>query len=301
VETTVTAISRPARHAHRELQRWPIDAALRLARRQALGALSLSLILGMVVMAVFADVLAPYDPLTQNYNEVLKPPSWAHPLGTDNFGRDMLSRIIFGARISLGVGIASVAIGTLFGTALGMLSGYMGGKLDLVVQRMIDAWLAFPTLIFALVIVAALGPGLVQTIIAVGVVSIPTTTRVVRASVLAEKPRVYIEAARALGASHGRLMWLHILPNVAAPIIVIASLTLARAILTEASLSFLGVGVPPPEPAWGSMLSGQSRTYMVAAPWLAIWPGVAISLAVMSWNLFGDALRDVWDPRLRGN
>lgn len=274
---------------------------LRLARRQALGTVSLVMIVGMVIMALFADVLAPYDPLTQNYTDLLKPPSLAHPLGTDNFGRDLLSRIIYGARISLGVGIASVAIGTLFGTALGLLSGYVGGKLDLVVQRMIDAWLAFPTLIFALVIVAALGPGLVQTIIAVGVVSIPTTTRVVRASVLAEKPRVYIEAARALGASHMRLMWLHILPNIAAPIIVIASLTLARAVLTEASLSFLGVGIPPPDPAWGSMLSGQSRTYMVAAPWLAIWPGVAISLAVMSWNLFGDALRDVWDPRLRGN
>jgi len=160
-----------------------------------------------------------------------------------------------------------------------------------------DAWMAFPLIIFALAVLAALGPGLTQTIVAVGVVGIPSTSRVIRGSVMAEKQNMYVEAARALGASPLRQMVAHVLPNVIAPILVIATLRLAQAILTEASLSFLGLGVPPPAPAWGSMLSGHSRTYMLAAPWMAVWPGVAISLAVLSWNLLGDALRDIWDPR----
>lgn len=273
--------------------------ALALARRKPLGAVSLALVVAMAGLAVFADLLAPYDPLAQDFGHMLQGPSWAHPLGTDNFGRDLLSRVIHGARVSLGVGGAAVAIGTSLGAVLGLLSGYVGGKTDLLLQRVVDAWLAFPTLVFALVVIAALGPGLWQAVVAVGAVSIPTTSRIVRGSVLAEKHRAYVEAARAVGASHWRVMLRHLVPNVTAPIIVVASLNLARAILTEASLSFLGIGVPPPYPAWGSMLSGQSRTYMLVAPWMAIWPGVAISLAVMSWNLLGDALRDLWDPRLR--
>lgn len=273
--------------------------ALALARRKPLGAVSLALVVAMAGLAVFADLLAPYDPLAQDFGHMLQGPSWAHPLGTDNFGRDLLSRVIHGARVSLGVGGPAVAIGTSLGAVLGLLSGYVGGKTDLLLQRVVDAWLAFPTLVFALVVIAALGPGLWQAVVAVGAVSIPTTSRIVRGSVLAEKHRAYVEAARAVGASHWRVMLRHLVPNVTAPIIVVASLNLARAILTEASLSFLGIGVPPPYPAWGSMLSGQSRTYMLVAPWMAIWPGVAISLAVMSWNLLGDALRDLWDPRLR--
>jgi peptide/nickel transport system permease protein len=295
----MNAIAQPAVNVLRSRHPASRPRWLDLIRRFPLGAVSLAVIVAMVLMAIFADLVAPYDPLTQNYTDLLKPPSLAHPLGTDNFGRDLLSRIIFGARVSLEVGIASVALGTFFGTLLGLVSGYVGGSLDLHLQRVVDAWLAIPALIFALVVVAALGPGLVQTIVAVGIVSIPTTSRIVRGSVLSEKQSVYVEAARAIGASHGRIMLQHIIPNITAPIIVIATLTLARAILTEASLSFLGVGVPPPNPAWGSMLSGQARTYMLVAPWMAIWPGVAISLAVMSWNLLGDALRDLWDPRLR--
>lgn len=271
-----------------------------LAKKKPLGTVSLVTGLLVILIAVFAEWVAPYDPLEQNYNAVMQPPSWEHPFGTDNFGRDLFSRIVFGARISLEVGIAAVAIGTFFGSLLGILSGYFEGKFDLILQRVMDAWLAFPLIIFALAVLSALGPGLLQTMFAIGLVSIPSTNRIIRGSVLSEKQRIYVDAARAAGATEARIMFIHILPNIMAPIIVIASLTLARAVLTEASLSFLGVGVPPPHPAWGSMLSGHSRTYMLGAPWMAIFPGIAISLVVLSWNLLGDALRDVLDPRLRG-
>lgn len=278
----------------------PLRTALDLARRKPAGAISLAVILLMAALAVLADVISPYDPIAQDYNSVLQQPGIDHLLGTDNLGRDLLSRIIHGARISFQIGVSAVIISTVAGTALALVCGFLGGKVDLVVQRIMDAWMAFPLIIFALAVLAALGPGLVQTIAAVGLVGIPTTSRVVRGSVIAEKHNMYMEAARAIGASDLRLMTAHILPNVAAPVLVIASLTLARAILTEASLSFLGLGVPPPAPSWGSMLSGSSRTYMLAAPWMAIWPGIAISLAVLSWNLLGDALRDLWDPRQHG-
>jgi peptide/nickel transport system permease protein len=270
-----------------------------LARAKPLGTVSLAIILVLVLAAVFAEQVAPYDPLTQNYTAVLQPPSAAHPFGTDNLGRDVFSRIIFGARISLIVGLSAMLIGILGGTLLGLSSGYFGGWYELLVERVVDAWLAFPIILFALTIVAVLGAGVPQTIAAIGFVSIPGVGRVVRGATLAEKECIYILAARSCGATGQRIMLRHVLPNLAAPLIVIASLTLARAILTEASLSFLGVGVPPPDPAWGSMLSGESRTYMLAAPWLAIWPGLAISLAVMCWNMLGDALRDLLDPRLR--
>jgi peptide/nickel transport system permease protein len=271
------------------------------ARRKPVGALSLVIIVVLGLMAVFARQLAPFDPLAQQYTAVLEAPSWQHLMGTDNLGRDMLSRVIYGARISLAVGVVAVLIGTSFGTLFGMLSGFFGGTVDLIIQRTMDAWLAFPLIIFALVVLAALGSGLIQTMLAVGIVSIPSTSRVVRGSVLGEKQRVYVEAARTLGAGQARILIRHILPNIAAPIIVLASLTLARAVLTEATLSFLGVGVPPPNPAWGSMLSGKARDYMLSAPWLAIWPGLFISLTVLSWNLLGDALRDLLDPRMRNS
>jgi peptide/nickel transport system permease protein len=280
--------------------RAPVRALIWLRHKPA-GAASLLLILVLVALAIFAGRIAPYDPLAQQYAAVLEAPSRQHIMGTDNLGRDVFSRIVYGARISLAVGLAAVLIGTSLGSAAGLVSGYVGGAFDLVVQRVMDAWLAFPLLIFALAVLAALGPGLPQTMIAVGIVGIPTTSRVVRSSVLAEKEKVYVEAARTLGASQARLMLRHILPNVSAPIIVLASLTLARAVLTEATLSFLGVGVPPPNPAWGSMLSGKARDYMLSAPWMAIWPGVFISLTVLSWNLLGDAIRDLLDPRLRGS
>jgi peptide/nickel transport system permease protein len=270
-------------------------------RRKPLGTVSLTIILLLSLAAIFAGKIAPYDPLAQQYTAVLEAPSRSHIMGTDNLGRDIFSRVIYGARISLAVGVVAVLIGTTFGTTIGMVSGFIGGGFDLSIQRVMDAWLAFPLIIFALVVMAALGPGLPQTMLAVGVVSIPTTSRVIRGSVLAEKKRAYVEAAQSIGARQSRIMLQHILPNVAAPIIVLASLTLARAVLTEATLSFLGVGVPPPNPAWGSMLSGKARDYFLSAPWMAIWPGVFISLTVLSWNLLGDAVRDLLDPRLRNS
>ena len=269
-------------------------------RRKPLGTIALLVLVAMTVVAIFAGRIAPYNPLAQNYDAVLQAPDLAHLMGTDNFGRDELSRIVYGARISLTVGLAAMFIGTGGGVVVGLLTGYFGGWFDLCVQRLMDAWIAFPVIIFALVILVSLGQGLIQAMIAIGIVSIPATSRVVRGTVLEKKEALYVDAARAMGGSDIRIMLLHILPNVASPIIVLATLTLGRAILAEAVLSFLGVGIPPPQPAWGSMLSGVARSYFLSAPWLAIWPGVFISITVISWNVLGDTLRDILDPRLRG-
>jgi len=193
----------------------------------------------------------------------------------------------------------AISIGTGLGTILGLISGYFGGKLDLILQRVMDGWMAFPSIILALVIIAVLGTGELNVMIAIGISQVPPANRIVRGAVLSEKSNLYVEAARAISSSELRIMTRHILPNVTAPIIVVATIALGQAILAEAALSFLGVGIQPPTPAWGSMLSGHSRTYMLVAPWMAIFPGLAIFLAVMGWNLLGDALRDIWDPRLR--
>jgi peptide/nickel transport system permease protein len=296
--TAQTAINTPLALAERSraTTRW---RAGQLARSKPLGAASLALITLIVFVAIFAPWLAPYDP-TEQTPAMLRGPSADHIFGTDNFGRDILSQIIHGARISLQVGIAAVALGTCFGALLGIVCGYLGGKLDLVVQRVMDAWMAFPGILLALAIMSVLGPGLIQTIIAVAITSVPQTNRIIRSAVLSIKGFDYIEAARTMGAMSGRIMLRHVLPNTIAPLIVITTLALGRAILAEASLSFLGLGVPAPTPAWGRMLAGESRSYMMVAPWMMIWPGMAITLTVLSWNLLGDALRDVLDPRLRG-
>lgn len=272
---------------------------LYLAYRKPLGTVSLVLIITLVVVAISAPILAPYDPISQS-QEVLRSPRGNHWFGTDNYGRDLMSRIIYGARISLYVGILATSMGTMVGSTIGLLSGYFGGRLDLVVQRIIDAMMAFPSLLLAMVIVGMLGVNLTNVMIAVAVGLIPGATRVTRGTVLSVKENLFIEAARCIGVSHRRMLLVYILPNVAAPIIILVTAALGSAILAEASLSFLGLGVQPPTPTWGGMLSGDSRTYMLAAPWLAIFPGLAISLAVLGWNLLGDALRDIWDPRLRG-
>ena len=251
-------------------------------------------------MALFAEAIAPYGPLEQDYSAVLAAPTRDHLMGTDNLGRDIWSRIIHGSRISLAVGIGAVTIGTFLGMCVGLASGYAGRTFDLVTQRIMDAWLAFPGLIFVLTIIAALGPGLKQTIFAIGIGFIPATSRIVRSSVLSLKERDYVEAARTIGAGNVRIASRHILPNLMPTVIILSSISMAGAVLAEATLSFLGVGVPPPAPAWGSMLSGTARVYFLSAPWFAIWPGVFISLTVLSWNLAGDAVRDILDPRLRG-
>ena len=278
----------------------PARTAMRYSRKKPLGAVAALVLLGLVFMAVFAELIAPYGPLEQDYRAVLTAPTRDHIMGTDNLGRDIWSRIIHGSRISLAVGIGAVTIGTFMGMCVGLASGYAGRTFDLVTQRVMDAWLAFPGLIFVLTVIAALGPGLKQTIFAIGIGFIPATSRIVRSSVLSLKERDYVEAARTIGAGNLRIAARHILPNLMPTVIILSSISMAGAVLAEATLSFLGVGVPPPAPAWGSMLSGTARVYFLSAPWFAIWPGVFISLTVLSWNLAGDAVRDILDPRLRG-
>lgn len=257
------------------------------------------MILLLILSALFAPILAPYDPTRGDFNHTLEAPSPKFLLGTDNLGRDILSRVIYGARISLLVGIMAVGIGTTHGTVWGLLSGYIGGKFDLVVQRIMDSIMAIPFLILVLVVVAVLGPSIVNVILALAFAQTPRSNRIVRGTVLSVKQNQYIEAARAIGVPGWRIVALHVLPNVLAPIIVIATVSLGSAIIAEASLSFLGLGTPPPTPTWGGMLSTTGRQYMERAPWIAIFPGIAISAVVLAFNLFGDAMRDVLDPRLR--
>ncbi len=273
--------------------------SLRVAKRKPLGAASAVIILALILAAVLADIIAPYDPLTVAESERLQPPSWTHPMGTDNLGRDILSRIIHGSRISLWVGFLSVLIATGVGVIVGTVSAYAGGTTDLVVQRFIDAVQSIPGLILALVMAVVLGPSTTTAVVAIAIVNIPSQARVVRSAVLSVAEEAYIDAARAVGGSNPRIMLLHILPNIVAPVIVLASVLFGNAIIIEASLSFLGLGTPPPAPSWGGMLSGAGRQFMEQVPTLALFPGLAISSAVLAFNLFGDMLRDILDPRLR--
>jgi peptide/nickel transport system permease protein len=277
-----------------------VQALWTVIRRKPLGAMSAGIIMLLVFTAIFADVLAPYDPLFAQPERRLAAPSQAHLFGTDDIGRDVLSRIIHGSRISLWVGLLAVGIGTAAGMVIGLVSGYWEGRLDLVLQRLMDAIQAIPGLILALAIVSVLKPNTTNAMIAIAMVIIPGNARIVRGAVLSAKQNRYVEAAQAMGCRHPRIIAQHILPNVTAPILIIASIWLGNAILIEASLSFLGVGTQPPDPSWGLMLSSTGRAFMEQAPWLAIFPGFAISLAVLAFNLFGDTLRDAWDPRLRG-
>lgn len=268
-------------------------------KRKPLGAASAVLIAVIVLTAVFAGVLSPYDPLDADPTIRLAPPSAAHPFGTDDIGRDVLSRVIHGSRISLWVGLLAVGIGTAIGMVIGLACGYWEGRLDMGLQRVMDAVQAIPGLVLALAIVSVLKPSTTNAMLAIAVVIIPGNSRIVRGAVLSAKQNRYVEAAEAIGCRQPRILLTHILPNVTAPILVIASIWLGNAILIEATLSFLGVGTQPPTPSWGLMLSSTGRAFMEQAPWLAIFPGLAISLAVLAFNLFGDTLRDAWDPKLR--
>jgi ABC-type dipeptide/oligopeptide/nickel transport system permease subunit len=270
-------------------------------RRKPLGAVSALLLVAIVLTAIFANVLAPYDPLEADPSIRLARPSAAHPFGTDDIGRDVLSRIIHGARISLWVGLLAVGIGTAIGMVIGLACGYWEGRLDMLLQRVMDAVQAIPGLVLALAIVSVLKPSTTNAMIAIAMVIIPGNSRIVRGAVLSAKQNRYVEAAQAIGCKQPRILLSHILPNVTAPILVIASIWLGNAILIEATLSFLGVGTQPPTPSWGLMLSSTGRAFMEQAPWLAIFPGLAISLSVLAFNLFGDTLRDAWDPKLRRN
>jgi peptide/nickel transport system permease protein len=273
---------------------------LRQFWRKPVGLASLMVILAVVVMALFAAQIAPYDPLETHAIDRLQRPNSQYLLGTDQLGRDVLSRIIYGARISLLVGLISVGIGTICGAIVGLISGYFGGILDIAVQRVVDAFQAFPGLILALALMSVFGSGIVQVTIAIAIVIAPSQSRVVRGAVLSVKENQYMEAARAVGAGDLRLIVRHILPNVTAPILILVSTTLGAAILIEGGLSFLGLGTPQPTPSWGGMLSGSGRLHMERVPTLSLFPGIAISLTVLAFNLLGDTLRDIWDPRLRG-
>jgi peptide/nickel transport system permease protein len=268
-------------------------------RKKPLGMASAILLLVLVLTAIFADVLAPYDPLETRPEIRLAAPSRAHLFGTDDIGRDVFSRIVYGSRISLWVGLLAVGIGTLAGMIIGLACGYWEGRLDMVLQRVMDAIQAIPGLVLALAIVSVLKPSTTNAMLAIAVVIIPGNSRIVRGAVLSAKQNRYVEAAQALGCQQLKIVLHHILPNVTAPILVIASIWLGNAILIEASLSFLGLGTQPPIPSWGLMLSSTGRAFMEQAPWLAVFPGLAISLAVFGFNLFGDTLRDAWDPKLR--
>jgi len=272
----------------------------RFVRKNPLGAVGGVLIVVMVVAALGADLLATHNPVRTS-SQVLMAPGSDFWLGSDNLGRDLYSRIVHGSRISLAVGIASTLLGGVVGGLLGLISGYLGGRTDLLLQRLMDVMQALPILVLALVLAAALGPSLTNTIVAISVVIVPRAARVVRASVLSIREFVYVESARDLGVGHARVALRHILPNTFGPFIVLLTAQLGGAILVEAALSFLGLGVPEPYPSWGRMLSIAAAEYAHKAPWLVIYPGLAISLAVFGTNLLGDALRDSLDPRLRGS
>ena len=283
---------------------WRVPAAvwltLRFCRRKPLGAIGGALVLALLVMAVFADRIAPHPYDESIRGARMKSPSVQFWMGTDNLGRDIWSRVVYGARISVTVGFATVTLATLMATIIGVSSAYLGGGYDIAVQRIVDAWMSFPALVVVLSLMAALGPGLVNLILALSILGAASASRVIRGATLSVIQNPYVEAARALGAGHLRIVMLYVLPNVMATILILATIGLGTVILAESSLSFLGFGIPPPYPSWGAMLSGSGRTFMYHAPWMALWPAAAISFAVFGFNMLGDALRDVLDPRLRG-
>ena len=277
---------------------------LDVARRNPVGTAGAVVMLVLIFTAVFAPLIAPLDPYTFNLTEQGLPvrqqaPNSEFLFGTDALGRDVLSRIIYGARVSSLVGFLSVALGTSVGTAIGLVSGYWGGKVDQVLQRIVDTFMAFPGIVLALAVVAVLGQNVINITLVIAIVIAPGSSRVIRGAVLTIKENIYIDAARSIGASGVRIDMRHILPNVVAPVIIIATVWVGNAIVIEATLSFLGLGTPPPTPTWGEVLAGEGQRNLENAPWLAIFPGLAISIVVLSFNMLGDALRDVLDPRLR--
>jgi peptide/nickel transport system permease protein len=269
-------------------------------KRKPLASTGAFILILVVIVAVGADFIATHDPYSFSAADRLKGPSADHFFGTDEFGRDVFSRVVYGSRVSLLVGLLAVAASTVVGTVMGIASGFFGGWFDSLTQRLVDMIMSFPAIVLALAIVAARGQGTENIVAALAVVQTPGLIRVVRANILTLKQRPFIEAARVIGANPARIMAVHLLPNVASPIIILATAGLGYAILAEATLSFLGLGTPPPEPSWGGMLSGSARSFATDAPWLVIFPGLALSLTIFSFNLFGDGLRDILDPRMRG-
>ncbi len=276
------------------------DLLPRLFREKKLGAVGLIIVLVFFLVGVFADVLATHDLRDQNLRRALEGPSAEFPLGTDQFGRDLLTRVIHGARVSMIVGVGAVAIGLVIALFFGLLSGYWVGTFDLVVQRFVDAWLTFPWLFIVLTVMSLLGQGMVPMIVVLGAFTGIGNIRTVRGVVLGTKEHPYVEAARAVGCPTWRILLSHVLPQVWPPVIVVFTISLGAVILSESTISFLGFGIPPPQPSWGGMLSLEGRRYMERAPLLAIWPGLSLAIVVFGINMFGDALRDLLDPRLSG-
>ena len=279
-------------------RRWP-EAIVDFCRRRPLGALGAAVVVLNIVVGLGAPLFAPYDPLTTDYGAMLAAPSRAHWLGTDAFGRDVLSRIIYGSRTAMIVGFSCAFLGATLGSIIGVASAYFGGRVDMIIQRVMDVFLAFPLIILALAVVAILGTGLTNVIVAITIPMIPRAALVTRSSALSIREMPYVDAARAAGYRHARIIGRHMLPNVMASYLIMLTAYLGQAILLEASLSFLGLGVSEPTPAWGLMLRGAAVQFAETAPWMAIFPGLAISMAVFAFNLFGDSLRDALDPRLR--
>ena len=274
---------------------------MRLIREKPLGAAGALIFLLFLLCGIFADFLAPYG-----YNQIspinrLKPPSWKFPFGTDNLGRDILSRCIYGAQLSVIIGFCAAGLATVISVVVGILSGYLGGRFDMIVQRLVDAWMSFPDLIVLIVVVSVVGPGLVPIIVILGLLLGIGGSRIIRGATISVRENMYVNAAQSMGASMPRILFKHILPNVMPPIIILFTTRVGFVILAESGLSFLGLGVPPPAPTWGGMLSGSGRTFMMQGPWLALAPGICLTVVVYASNVFGDALRDLLDPRMRGS
>lgn len=274
---------------------------LRLFREKPFGAIAGLVFVVFLLCGIFADLLAPYG-----FNEIapierLRPPSWRHPFGTDNLGRDLLSRCLYGARLSVIIGLSAAAFATVISVAIGMLTGYLGGRIDMIGQRLVDAYMSFPELVILIAVVSVVGPGMPQIIGVLSLVLGIAGSRIIRSAVLSVRENMYIHAAQSIGASTARILWRHILPNIMPPIIVLFTTRVGAVILIESGLSFLGLGVPPPAPTWGGLLSGSGRSYMFQGPWLALAPGLCLTTVVFATNVFGDALRDLLDPRMRGS
>lgn len=303
MRTTTLSATLPAQHntsAIARTMRGFTGFVRRLVREKPLGAAGGAICLLFLFCGLFADLIAPYGMNQIDMSARLSPPSWKHPFGTDNLGRDMLSRCLYGAQISVIIGLAGAALATLVSVLIGLITGYLGGKVDMIAQRFVDAWMSFPDLVILIVVVAVLGPGAWQIIATLGLLLGIGGSRIVRSAVVSVRENMYVHAARSMGAGTPRILWQHILPNVLPPILVLLTTRVGTVILAESGLSFLGLGVPPPAPTWGGMLSGAGRTFMFQGPWLALAPGLCLTLLVYSVNVFGDALRDLFDPRMRG-
>lgn len=286
--------------AQKRKHSWLVGSLIKLIKEKRLGAAGGIVTLFLLLVGIFANFLAPYGMNETWVGDFIAPPSAEFWLGTDNVGRDLLSRIIFGARISVIVGLGSSTMATAISLVIGMVSGYIGGKLDLLVQRIVDIWMVLPGLIIMMIMITIIGPGVWQIIIVIGITSGVPGSRIVRSAVIGVKENDYVGVAVAIGCRARRILVRHILPNILAPTIIVFTTRVPNAILVEASLSFLGFGIPPPTPSWGGMLSGTGRAFMFDAPWMVIWPGLALATVVYAINMFGDAVRDLLDPKLRG-